>query len=133
MSMTGVLRPGHVQIRVLDLDEALVHYKERLGLLETDRDAQGRVYLKGWDERDWFSVVLREADEPGMDFMAFKVDSAETLESLTQKADRPYLRAVCREGLQGHRHGPGQSRPLARRNPQRYAGAAFRSLLVIRR
>ncbi|WP_174575403.1 catechol 2,3-dioxygenase [Thiosocius teredinicola] len=82
MSMTGVLRPGHVQIRVMDMGEALTHYKERLGLQETDRDASGRVYLKGWDERDWFSVVLREADEPGMDFMAFKVDSVDTLRRL---------------------------------------------------
>ena len=84
MAMSGVLRPGHVQLRVLDVDEALEHYIERLGLIEVDRDEQGRVYLKGWDERDWFSVVLREADEPGMDFMAFKVDSDETLNRLEQ-------------------------------------------------
>lgn len=82
MAMKGVLRPGHVGIRVLNLDEGLTHYKDRLGLVETDRDDQGRVYLKGWDERDWFSVVLREADAPGMDYMAFKVDSPETLERL---------------------------------------------------
>lgn len=82
MSMTGVLRPGHIQIRVMDMGEALTHYKDRLGLQETDRDSSGRVYLKGWDERDWFSVVLCEGDEPGMDFMAFKVDSADTLKRL---------------------------------------------------
>lgn len=81
MAMTGVLRPGHVQLRVLDMAEAKTHYIERMGLIETDQDDQGRVYLKGWDEQDWFSVVLREADEPGMDFMAFKVDSAESLDA----------------------------------------------------
>lgn len=79
MSMTGVLRPGHVQLRVLDLDEAVTHYREYMGLIETHRDAQGRVYLKGWDEQDWFSVVLREADDAGMDHMAFKVLDEETL------------------------------------------------------
>lgn len=84
MSMTGVLRPGHVQIRVLDMEASLTHYVERMGLLETDRDDQGRVYLKGWDEHDWFSVVLRPADTPGMDFTAFKVDSVETLNRLEQ-------------------------------------------------
>ena len=41
---------------------------------------RGGVYLKGWDEQDWFSVVLREADSTGMDFMGFKVDSSETHE-----------------------------------------------------
>lgn len=84
MSMTGVLRPGHVQIRVLDMEASLTHYVERIGLLETDRDDQGRVYLKGWDEHDWFSVVLRPADTAGMDFTAFKVDSVDTLNRLEQ-------------------------------------------------
>ncbi len=82
MAMRGVLRPGHVSIRLLDLEEGLTHYRDRLGLLEVDRDGQGRVYLKGWDEQDWFSVILREADVPGMDYMGFKVDSPETLNDL---------------------------------------------------
>lgn len=69
----GIMRPGHVQLRVLDMNAALEHYVDLLGLIETDRDEQGRVYLKAWSEVDKFSVVLREADEPGMDFMAFKV------------------------------------------------------------
>ncbi|MFK8068536.1 MAG: catechol 2,3-dioxygenase [Gammaproteobacteria bacterium] len=85
MAMHGVLRPGHVCIRVLDMDEALVHYRDRMGLIEVEKDDQGRVYLKGWDEQDWFSVVLREADSAGMDFMAFKVDSKETLSDFDQK------------------------------------------------
>ncbi len=42
----GVMRPGHVQIRVLDMDEAVKHYTDLMGLIETDRDDQGRVYLK---------------------------------------------------------------------------------------
>lgn len=78
----GVMRPGHVQIRVLDLEEAVVHYRDRLGLIEVERDNSSRVYLKGWTEVDKFSVVLREADEPGMDFMGFKVVSPEVLQSL---------------------------------------------------
>ncbi len=81
----GVMRPGHVQLRVLDIEEALVHYRDRLGLIEVDRDDQKRVYLKGWTEVDAFSVVLREADEPGMDFMGFKVTTPEVLASLKQE------------------------------------------------
>ncbi|MDY6929972.1 MAG: catechol 2,3-dioxygenase [Pseudomonadota bacterium] len=78
----GVMRPGHIQIRVLDMDEALKHYKDLIGLIETDRDDQGRVYLKAWTEVDKFSVVLRKADEPGCDFMAFKVLDEEVLAQL---------------------------------------------------
>lgn len=82
MALTGVIRPGHVQLRVLDLGAALTHYRDVLGLIETGRDAQGRIYLKAWDEHDHHSVVLREADEAGMDFMGFRVDSPATLDKL---------------------------------------------------
>ena len=82
MAMTGVLRPGHVQIRVLDLEDAVRHYRDVLGLEETGRDASGRVYLKAWDERDHNSVILRQDDRAGIDFMAFKVDSDATLDKL---------------------------------------------------
>jgi catechol 2,3-dioxygenase len=78
----GVLRPGHVQIRVLDLDLAVKHYTELVGLIETHRDAQGRVYLKGWAETDLFSVVLRETDQAGLDVQGFKVRDEDTLDSL---------------------------------------------------
>lgn len=82
MAITGVMRPGHVQLRVLDLEASVRHYGEVLGLWETARDTQGRVYFKAWDEHDHHSVVLREADEAGMDFMAFRVDSPATLKKL---------------------------------------------------
>lgn len=49
MALTGVLRPGHVQLRVLDLEAAVRHYGEVLGLWEVARDPQGRVYFKAWD------------------------------------------------------------------------------------
>ena len=82
MAITGVLRPGHVAIRVLELEPALKHYKDVLGLIEVGRDKKKRVFLKAWDEHDHHSVVLREADEAGMDYMGWKVDSVATLKKL---------------------------------------------------
>ncbi len=82
MAMTGVLRPGHIQLKVLDLAESVEFYGNVLGLIETGRDAQGRVYFKTWDERDHHSVILRQADSAGIDFFAFKVDSDATLAKL---------------------------------------------------
>ena len=79
MAMTGVLRPGHAQMRVLDMEESVDFYSKVLGLIETGRDAQGRVYFKTWEERDHNSVILRQADTAGIDFFAFKVDSDATL------------------------------------------------------
>ena len=73
MALTGVTRPGHIQIRVLDLDESVTFYTEVVGLVETGRDSHGGVYLKWYDERHHHSVTLREADDTGMDFIDFYV------------------------------------------------------------
>jgi catechol 2,3-dioxygenase len=78
----GVIRPAHVGIRVMEMEPAIRHYAGLLGLVETHRDDANRVYLKGWTETDLFSVVLRETDEAGMDFMGFKVIDEQTLTSL---------------------------------------------------
>ena len=82
MALTGVLRPGHAQLRVTDLDRAVHFYRDVLGLVETGRDGSGRVYFKAWDERDHNSVVLRQADSAGIDHLAFKVRDRATLEKL---------------------------------------------------
>ncbi|MEO0318076.1 MAG: hypothetical protein RL404_1753 [Pseudomonadota bacterium] len=82
MAMTGVLRPGHAQLRVMDIDAARKFYRDVLGLVETGVDAQGRVYLKAWDERDHHSVILRPADSAGIDFFGFKVLDKATLDQL---------------------------------------------------
>jgi catechol 2,3-dioxygenase len=65
MALKGVLRPGYIQIRVTDLKAALTHYVDRVGLHEVSREADGRVYLRAWDEFDRHSIVLRQADMPG--------------------------------------------------------------------
>lgn len=80
MAMTGVLRPGHAQLRVMNLEEGVRHYRDVLGMVETGRDSQGRAYLKCWDERDHNSLVLREADRAGIDFVGFKVLDTATLD-----------------------------------------------------
>ncbi len=87
MSFTGVMRPGHAAIRVLDMEESLNYYTERLGLIKTDEDDQGRVYLKAWDELDCFSLVLREADSPGIDYTGYKTYSRADMDELVGKLE----------------------------------------------
>ena len=81
MGMTGVLRPGHMQLKVLDLDEAVEFYSNVLGLVQTGRD-KDRAYFKAWDEHDHHSIILRDAGEAGMDFYGFKVASPADLDRL---------------------------------------------------
>ena len=75
MALKGVLRPGYIQIRVTDLDAALKHYVDRVGLHKVSHEPDGRVYLRAWDEFDRHSILLRPADMPGMDYAGFKVAS----------------------------------------------------------
>ncbi|MCG2633668.1 MAG: catechol 2,3-dioxygenase [Gammaproteobacteria bacterium] len=85
MAVTGVMRPGHVALRVMEIEPAVKHYVEVVGLYETGRDDQGRVYLKAWDEHDAYSLVLIEADAPGMDHYAFKVLDTATMNDYAEK------------------------------------------------
>ena len=85
MALTGVLRPGYIQIRVTDIDAAVAHYVDRLGLHEVSREADGRVYLRAWDEFDRHSVILRPADMPGMDFVGLKVASENELNAFGER------------------------------------------------
>jgi catechol 2,3-dioxygenase len=81
MALTGVTRPGHIQLRVLDLEESVRFYTDVLGLVETGRDGQGRVYFKtaGKSATTTASSSVRPT-EAGMDFIGFKVLNEATLD-----------------------------------------------------
>lgn len=85
MGVNGVLRPGLVQVRVMDMKEALVHYRDRIGLEVVSEEPDGRVYLRCYDEFDRHSVVLRPADAPGLDFLAFKVEKVADLDHFASR------------------------------------------------
>jgi catechol 2,3-dioxygenase len=88
MAITGVLRPGYVQIRVRKMEESVKHYVDRIGLNLVSREKDGRVYLKGWDEFDRHSIVLREAADPGMDTMGFKVSNKKDLAAFKARIEK---------------------------------------------
>jgi catechol 2,3-dioxygenase len=87
MALSGVLRPGYIQIRVLDIDDAADYYVNRVGLHEVSREADGRVYLRAWDEFDRHSIVLRPADMPGMDYVGFKVAGENDLDTFRRRIE----------------------------------------------
>ena len=48
----GVMRIGHASLKVMDMDAAVRHYENVLGMKTTMKDKAGNVYLKCWDEWD---------------------------------------------------------------------------------
>lgn len=85
MAITGVMRSGMMQIRVLDMEESLDFYVNQLGLTDVGKLDDKRHMLKGYDEFDHHSVVLREADNAGLDFICFKADGEETVKDIVEK------------------------------------------------
>lgn len=83
----GVMRIGHVNLRVLDMDAAIKHYEGILGLIRTDKDSAGNVYLKGWDEWDQYSVILSQDDRAGMNHVAYKVENDSDLDILRKRIE----------------------------------------------
>lgn len=80
----GVMRMGFVHVRVTDLDEARKHYIDTLGLYPT-HEADGRLYLKGWDEWDHHSVVLEEGGV-GLVGHGYKVRHEDDLDQIEKRA-----------------------------------------------
>ena len=74
-----IMRIGRAELRVLDLEESINYYTNIIGLEVVGR-SPGRVYLKAWDEFDHHSLILQEADSPGLDHFAFKVQNEIDLE-----------------------------------------------------
>lgn len=86
MAMTGILRPGHIGLRVMDLEAARAHYVDQVGLIETGSES-GRIFLKGWDEHDAYSVILMQSDRAGMEFYGFKVRADSDLDHYQSKLE----------------------------------------------
>ncbi|HEX6595234.1 MAG TPA: catechol 2,3-dioxygenase [Bacillota bacterium] len=85
--MSGIMRIGRIEIRVLDLEESTNYYTNVIGLEETGR-CDSRVYLKAWDEYDHHSIILQKSDRAGMDHLAFKVKDIFELEKLERKVEQ---------------------------------------------
>jgi catechol 2,3-dioxygenase len=83
----GILRLGHVDVTVTDLDLTEAYYTEVMGMQVTARD-EDSVYLKCWDEEDHHSLRLRYAPRVGMDLMSFKVHHEDDLADLEAKVAR---------------------------------------------
>jgi catechol 2,3-dioxygenase len=83
----GVMRIGHVSLKVMDMAAAVKHYENVIGMKKTMEDKNGNVYLKCWDEWDKYSVILTASDRAGMNHVAYKVRKDEELDSLKIKIE----------------------------------------------
>ena len=84
----GVMRIGHISIKVMNMAEALKHYENVIGMKLTHTDTAGNVYLKCWDEWDKYSVILTPADQAGFNHVAYKVTDDFAIDEFSAKSTR---------------------------------------------
>ena len=80
----NILRAAHIEFRVTDLGRARAFYVDLLGFVESEQ-REDRLYLRGYEERDHHSLVLRRAASPGVGHLAFRVASEEDLDRLEHR------------------------------------------------
>lgn len=103
----GILRLSHAELRVPDLELSTAYYTEVVGLIETARE-DDRVFLKGWDEQQHHSVILRYAPTYGLETLGFKVQDAADLDDLAGRIEAAGI-AVKRFGAGELGPGSGET------------------------
>lgn len=75
----NIVRASHVEFGVRDLGAARAFYADCLGLIVTAEDS-GALHLRGVEERNHHSIVLRKSREPQAQTLGFKVASEEDID-----------------------------------------------------
>jgi 3,4-dihydroxyphenylacetate 2,3-dioxygenase len=86
MNAPAILRAGHVAFRTTDLGRARAFYVDLLGFVETAADGHA-LYLRGLEETEHHSLMLRKAVTPGASHVSFKVASGDDLHRLHATAE----------------------------------------------
>lgn len=94
-----VIRAAHAEFLVTDLDRSRSWYVDLLGFTVTQEEP-GVLYLRGVEERCHHSLVLREAPEPAVSHVSFRVAGQADLEALE--------RLCAAQGLPYRRVAPGE-------------------------
>src|SRR5690348_8779790 len=102
----SIVRLGHVEYRVTDLERAWHFYGHLLGFHETERDPD-HIYLRAIEDREHHTVILRKAATPGVGHVGFKVSGPEALERLERRFRR--LGLLVRRLRPGEERGQGHA------------------------
>lgn len=81
----NILKAGHIEYRVTDLERARFFYVDLLGFVETDRIGN-RLYLRCLEDWEHHTFILRQAETPGVGHLAFRVEGNDDLDALQRLA-----------------------------------------------
>src|SRR5262249_28284873 len=83
----SIVRLGHIEYRVTDLERARHFYVDLLGFHETEHD-RDHIYLRAIEDREHHTVTLRAAPTRGVGHVGFKVSGPDALDRLERRFRR---------------------------------------------
>jgi catechol 2,3-dioxygenase len=102
----SILRLGHFELYVTDLDEARRYYVDCLGF-SVAHSTETTLYLRAAEEFDLWTLALTKADGPGLAHVAFRVAEAADLDRLEELHER--LGAPAKRVAAGAEPGQGEA------------------------
>jgi catechol 2,3-dioxygenase len=108
----NVIRAAHVELKVTDLPRSRAFYVDLLGLNVSYEDAE-ILCLRGIEERNHHSLVLRQAERPAVTHIGFRMAGEEDVEQAAALAASAGLRHRWVEAGDE----PGQGRALRMHDP----------------
>ncbi|QGA69665.1 VOC family protein [Sulfolobus sp. E11-6] len=89
--LIDILRLSHACIRVTNLERALYFYRDLLGFIETETKGE-YAYLRGIEEGQHHSLVLKRATSPGLSYLGFRVRRPEELDKAKELIEKYNLK-----------------------------------------
>jgi catechol 2,3-dioxygenase len=81
-----IVRAAFVELRVQSLDASIAFYSGLLGMIVAERH-EDCAYLRAWEERQQFSLILREAPVPAVSLLGFQVRREADLDAIATFAN----------------------------------------------
>ncbi|WP_257347404.1 3,4-dihydroxyphenylacetate 2,3-dioxygenase [Pseudalkalibacillus decolorationis] len=78
----NIIRAARSVLHITDLEASRNFYVNALGFIETEADEE-HIYLRGLEEHNHHSLVLKKKDRPNIEVISYKVSSDKDLEALS--------------------------------------------------
>jgi catechol 2,3-dioxygenase len=80
----GIAHAGHAELRVTDLEASREFFTEIFGLFVSD-ETDSQVYLRAWQDWDHHTLLLTQADQSGLEHIAWRVEGPGDLAAFEKK------------------------------------------------
>lgn len=92
---------GHAELRVTNLERSRWFFTELMGL-HVSAEEDDRVYLRAWQDWDHHTLVLVQAEDSGLEHVAWRVSAPEDLADYERRLKRLGIESHWVEGQLGH-------------------------------